>query len=165
MDFLETLGIDYRLLIAQIINFGILLFLLTRFAYRPIMGALDARKERIAKSLADASKAEERSKSLAAEHEQMLQKTGAEVNQMLAEARERAEAIRQQIVSQASGEAEEIIAKAKHEADRLHDQTITEARAHLAGLVVDATERVIRTKLSSKDDKALVEEALKEVAS
>ena len=60
---MESLGIDLKLIIIQIINFGLLLFLLTKFLYKPILRLLDERKKKIEESLANAQKiAEEKVK-------------------------------------------------------------------------------------------------------
>ena len=64
MELLSKLGIDWKLLLAQVVNFGILLGVLTVFVYRPLLDLLDARRERIAKAMEDAGRIEGQKKEM-----------------------------------------------------------------------------------------------------
>src|SRR3989338_11410320 len=93
MELIEKLGIDWRLLLAQIVNFLILLFVLTKFAFRPLIKMLDGRAEKIQKSLENAQKIEKN-----------LEEANKQKEAIILEARHGA----QDIISQTKKESEDL---------------------------------------------------------
>lgn len=163
MEFIENLGIDLRLLIAQIINFLILLFVLYKFAYRPIVNLLDKRAKTIAKSLDDAKEIELKLQASQTVYEQKIAQAEQRSTAIVAEARQSAEHLKSEMIDQAKIEVAAIVTKTQAEVASLKDQVITEAKAELGDLVVSATESVLAAKLTEPDDLALVKKALHEV--
>jgi len=159
-EFVQTFHVDWKLLIAQLVNFGIVLFVIWRFALKPLMGIMAKRSEEIEKSLSDAKRIERE----LAETEQIK-------DDRLLEAKKEA----QQIIALASAEAEKIrttkIEQTKQEIQKVVDQTkvqiaaekvamLREAKQELGNLVISATEKVLAKKITSAEDKALVEHAV-----
>ena len=159
---MEAIGINLPGLLAQFVNFGLLLLLLGVFAYRPVLRILDQRAERIRESL----EAAERARQESARSEE-------EVQRALGEARERA----QQIVQQAQElgqrmeadaregartEAEALIARARDEIQRERDDAVEQVRREFADLAILAAERVINQSLDAPAHRSLVEEVLEE---
>lgn len=163
MDILDTLGIDWRLLIAQVVNFGILLFVLHRFAYRPILKVLGDRRERIAKALTDAKAVEERSARSEEERRERLAHAEEEANIILAETRQQAEQLRTRMFEDAQAELAAVRLDAATQAKQMKEQALAEARMELAGLVVDATEKILGEKMTTVRDEELVRKTLKEL--
>ena len=163
MDFLEKLGIDWRLLIAQVLNFAILLFVLRRFAYQPIVKALNGRRERIAKAMAETQALEERTARSDEERRERLAQAEGEANLIVAEARQQADRLRAEMLDAAQTEVSAIRLDAASEARRLKEQALAEARIELAGLVVDATEKIIGEKMTTARDEELVRKTITEL--
>ena len=163
-DVFSALGIDWQMLIFQGIAFLILLFVLAKWVFPPLMKAVDNRQEAIEAGAKAAAAAEEK----AAEAEEQLQK-------LLKEARTEAK----EIVATAKDEANAMIAdsesKAKSRADKIvkdaHDQLekdVIAARKALHNdtieLVAAATEKVVGKSVSKDVDKKIIAEAVKEKA-
>ena len=91
MELLQTLGIQWTKLIPQFFNFGIVLLVLWKFAYKPVFTMLDARREKIAESVANADKIREQLASTEAERKRILTEAGDEANRLIEQAREAAE--------------------------------------------------------------------------
>jgi F-type H+-transporting ATPase subunit b len=104
MEALGALGIDFKLLIAQIINFGILLAILVKILYRPILKALEERKQRIEESLKKAEEIDRKVITVEDECKAKLEETRKNVDTLMEDAKTDAEKLRKEII--ASGEAE-----------------------------------------------------------
>ena len=95
MELLQTLGIQWTKLIPQFFNFGIVLLVLWKFAYKPVFTMLDARREKIAESVANADKIREQLASTEAERKRILTEAGDEANRLIEQAREAAGRVRE----------------------------------------------------------------------
>lgn len=161
-DVFSALGIDWRLLILQIIAFLILVVLLGKFVYPWLMKQVDERQS----SIEAAAKAATEAQASAAESQEQVEallveaRTQAaeivdtaklEATQMLSESEQKARSSAEKIVNEAQANIEKSIEVAKRE---LHDETLE--------LIVLATEKIIHTKLDKKADAALIASALKE---
>src|SRR5512136_1154217 len=98
MEALQKLGIDFKVLIAQIINFGILFFILKHFLYKPILNGLDKRKKRIKESLEKAAEIEKRSAESEKEYNERMLKANQEATVIVEKARVDAEKTRKSIL-------------------------------------------------------------------
>lgn len=163
MEFLEKLGIDYRLLIAQILNFAILLLVLRRFAYKPIIRVLEKRRQAIAASLANVKALERRVAEGEREREERLRQTQQEASLIVAQARQQGEELHEKILTSAQAEADAVRRAAAAEARQLKEHALDEARAELANLVVTAAGRVLHEKLDEKKDRELAARALEKL--
>lgn len=160
-NLLTSLGIDWKLFVSQAIAFGILLAILGKFVYPPLIKSIDARREKIEAGLKEAQEANE-----------ALAKAESRVETLLADARKEADAIVARSHEEASSMVREAETKAKERSERLVadaktqiDADIVKARATLKKdtmqLVALATEKIIHEKLDAKKDEQLVEQALK----
>lgn len=156
---LAELGISLPALLFELINFGILFWVLKRYAYGPIVKTLENRRRHIEESLkaADAALAE-RAK-IADERQEIIAKAKAHATEIVSEARGEAETKKSSIIAEAESTAEHIVEQAKRETDRqlaaAHDQLSSEARK----LVVAATSELIDEKLDAAKDAKLIEKA------
>ena len=162
MDVLNTLGINARDFIWHTINFLILLFLLTKFLYRPIVNMLDERSRRIQESLEAAERAQADVARADREREELLATTRREIGEMMAQAQSAAERIHSEARSTAQQEAQRIVETARQEADAERAQAMAELRREVASLAVSAAERVISRRLDDQTHRQLVEEFLDE---
>ncbi|WP_422106697.1 F0F1 ATP synthase subunit B [Winogradskyella sp.] len=153
----------FGLVFWTVITFLILLFLLRKFAWKPILGAVSEREEGIKDALASAENARKEMENLQADNERILQEARAEREAMLKDARE----IREQTIAKAETEAQEkaskIIEKAQAAIESEKKAAMAELKSHVAGLSIDIAEKVVRGELSNKDKQLkLVEDMLGE---
>jgi len=148
----------------QTIIFILLIFLLKKFAWKPILDAVNEREEGIKNALLSAEKAKEEMASLQSDNEQTLKKARSERDSLLKEARE----IKQQIIdeakNEAKSEAKKIISQAQETIQNEKNAAIVDLKNQVAGLSIDIAEKVLKEKLS--DDKTqmkLVKDLVKEV--
>lgn len=141
----------FGLVFWTVITFLILLFLLRKFAWRPILGAVSEREEGIKNALASAENARKEMENLQADNERILQEARAEREAMLKEARE----IREQTIAKAETEAQEkaskIIEKAQAAIESEKKAAMAELKSHVAGLSIEIAEKVVQDELSNKD--------------
>lgn len=150
--------------LVSIVNFLVILFLLRRYLWGPILTVLANRAEKIREGLEMAEAAK-------AERERMK----VEVEKLLADARREAQAIGERMTKAAEAAAAEVRSQAKTEADRirergredakqLHDQALAQLRSELAGMVVLAASRVLGREVKAEQHRELIERSLDEAA-
>jgi F-type H+-transporting ATPase subunit b len=161
----EALGVNWQLLLFQVFNFLILLFLLHRILYRPILRILDERRERIRTDLDEARQLREAAAQDRAEYQRQLEQVRDESRAILDEASSVAERIRAEARRQAEEEQERALQRAREAIQRERDHAIAELRREVADLAIDAASQVIRRNLDSSEQRRLVEEVLAEVES
>ena len=160
---MELVKPEFGLVIWTLVTFLILLFLLRKFAWKPILGAVSDREDGIKDALASAEKARQEMENLQADNERILQEARAEREAMLKDARE----IREQTIAKAETEAQEkaskIIEKAQAAIESEKKAAMAELKNHVASLSIEIAEKVVRDELSSKDKQLkLVENMLGE---
>lgn len=160
-ELLAKLGIDWKLLIAQIVNFLILLFILYKFAYGPIVAMLEKRQKKIEQGLKDAEAAGKNLEKSEERQKEILRKARTEAKTIIEKSRTQAENSKSGIAAEAKSQAEKIIADAKVQIEQEKKKTIAEIKSEIGNLVAAATEKVIDEKLDEKKDKELVEKAIK----
>ena len=148
----------------QTVIFIFLILLLKKFAWKPILDAVNEREEGIKNALLSAEKAKEEMASLKSDNEETLKKARSERDSLLKEARE----IKQQLIdeakSEAKSEAKKIISQAQETIQNEKNAAIVDLKNQVAGLSIDIAEKVLKEKLS--DDKTqmkLVKDLVKEV--
>ena len=148
----------------QTVIFIFLILLLKKFAWKPILDAVNEREEGIKNALLSAEKAKEEMASLQSDNEETLKKARSERDSLLKEARE----IKQQLIdeakSEAKNEAKKIISQAQETIQNEKNSAIVDLKNQVAGLSIDIAEKVLKEKLS--DDKAqmqLVKDLVKDV--
>lgn len=142
-DLLKQFGIQPVLLIAQIINFGILVFVLTKFLYKPIIRAIDARRSKIAHSLKQAEEIEKKRSEIQVQIERDLADARSQAEDIIAQAKKGADSKRNELLAQASREAESIVAKAKIQQEREREQMEAEIENRVGDLAVIVARKVI----------------------
>ena len=155
---------DIGLIFWTTIAFGVLFFILSKYAWKPILGAINEREEGIKNSLASAEQARKEMQNLTADNERILKEARVERDAMLKDARE----IKESMIAEAKGEAQEqaskVIEQAKQTIEAEKQAAISELKSQVAELSVGIAEKVVRNELSDKNKQIkLVEEMLKEV--
>lgn len=160
---MEALGIDWKLLIAQVVNFLILLILLSKFLYKPIVKMLDNRAEKIKAGLAAAEKSQQDLKKADVESEKIREKAYSEANEILAGAKTEASEEAKKIVAKAEAQAEEIRKYAAEEALSSKDKAMKDAKGELSNLVTLALGKIIGEQIDETEKKKMTEKAIKEL--
>ncbi len=161
---MSKLGIEWRMLLAQLINFSIVFFLLWRFAYKPIFAILEARRQKIAEGLANAEKIKAELARTEAERKRILAQAGDVANQMIEEGRNAATRVREVETQKAVAAAEQILAKAREAAAQDHARMLAELKTEVGRLVVQTTATVTGKVLTPDDQRRLAEETAKHLA-
>ncbi|MDP2736826.1 MAG: F0F1 ATP synthase subunit B [bacterium] len=158
---IETFHIDWKLFIAQIINFAIVFSVLYWFVFRPLAKVMAERSDKISKSLEDAKKVEEK-----------LAQTKASFDQAMAEAKQQANAILEKAAADADARKQEMIAKTKEEIGQIINQekqkmqtekaaTLKEIKKEVADLVMATVEKVLGEKIDEKKDREMIKKMIK----
>ena len=156
---MEKLGINWGLLIAQIFNVVLLVWLLTRFLYRPVLNMLNERTRRVQEGLQDAERVKEQLARAKQDYDAELARARQEAAALLGQAQERAKAQEQEIIAQARQEAERIRNEAREQAVQEREQLLRDLKNQMAELVTMTASRVLGEELKSNHDR-LIEESL-----
>jgi F-type H+-transporting ATPase subunit b len=159
--FVGTLGLDWRLFIAQLVNFGIVLLILWKWVFKPVSGALAARQHKIEESVKKAEEIERARRESEIETERELAKARVQVEKLLNEARDHAESLKTETGVAARAEADRILKEARSKLTAEREQMFSELRAEVAGLTVLATEKLIKQKIDGNKDRELIESLIK----
>lgn len=154
------LKVEPGLLLWTIITFGVLVLLLWKTAWKPIVEALDARVEKIRGDIDIADKSRQEAEKLLAEHKEMMDKAKDEANQVIAKGKEEAEKIRNEILERANTDAREMADRAKKEISLAKDQAITDLKGEIVTISTDIASRIIQKNLNPDDQNDLVKETL-----
>lgn len=156
---------SFGLFFWQILIFGLLVWLLNKFAWKPILNAVNEREEGIRKALEEADKARQEMAELNASNEKILKEARAEREKMLKEAREIKEALISEAKDEAKMQADKIITQAKTTIENEKQAAIVELKKQVAELSVGIAEKVIKEELSNKDKQIkLIDKMLDEAA-
>lgn len=159
---METLGIDLKLLVAQIINFALLLFLLQRFLYKPILKILAERKKKIAESLENAEKIKKELEKIEGRKQAELKKAQVEGERILDEVRLAAKRIQEEAAQKAAEQAQNFFSKARQEATQEREEWRQKLKEEFANLVVAAAQKIIAEKLTPDKNEKFIREVLQE---
>ncbi len=147
-----------------VLIFGLFIFLLTKFAWKPILSAVKAREEIIKGSLEAAEKAREDMKKLQTDNEAILRKAREEREEILKEAREVRDKMINEAKDKASDEAEKLIEKARQGIEREKEKALSEIHEQVAFLSVEIASKLLGEKLKESDEQnKLIDNYLKEI--
>ena len=163
MELLGQLGIDWRLLIAQIVNFLILLGVLYRFLYRPVLSHLEERTARIEKSLSEAKRIEVQAREADEARIQLIAEARKEVQVISEKAAKEAEVLRKKMVDDARREAERIVESGKVQLEMHKEVILKDVRREVTGLIVSSTQHILGDVMDENIDASIVKSALRKV--
>lgn len=159
---MEALGISLPGLLAQIVNFLLLLFLLSRFAFKPITEMLDRRAERIKESLEAAERASHEASQAQAAIQAQIDEARRQGQTIIEQASRAAEQLRAELAQAAQQEAETIRQRAVADFGLEREKAMAELRRQFADLTVTAAEKVISRSLDRQAHERLILEVLEE---
>ena len=153
--------LDPGLFIWTILTFLVLFFVLAKFAWKPLLAALEARENTIRSSLEDAEKAKTELERLNAESEEIIAKARSEAQSIHVEARAAAEKIKTDLMSEAEEDAGKIRDEAEKQIRVEKEKAINEIRQEVVDLSLAVAEKVIKKNLSKEHNQDLIENSLK----
>jgi len=160
MELFEKLGIDWRLLIAQLVNFAILFTALTFLLYKPLLAMLDKRRKKIADSLENAERISEELSRATSESERLISEARKEAGRLTSEALSQAETARAAAMEKTRNDVAAIVASGKAQLAAERDTMTLEVRKAAAELIAAAMEKVIDEKMTATKDKNLIQKVL-----
>ncbi len=163
MELLSKLGIDWKLLIAQIVNFAILVGVLSYFIYKPLLNLLDARRERVRKAMEEAKRIEEQTKELTTFRTEQLRKIDSECAMFLERTKKQAEEMKGEMLTAAKKEVEQFLAKGRQQIELERSQVMAETQAVLTEMIVKLTAKLIEREFTPDDQKRILAHLAKEL--
>jgi F-type H+-transporting ATPase subunit b len=157
-----ALGFNLPALVAQLINFTLLLIIFRLLLYKPLLNMLDQRKQRIQEGLEASDEAKRRLADTEKEVARELDTARQEGQKFIAEAQQISARIQEESRQAARTEAEQILERARGEIQLERDSAIAELRREFADLTITAAERVIKEELDENKHRRLIEEVLTE---
>ena len=158
----EALGINLPQLIAQIANFTLLIVLLRITLYKPILGMLDTRKQKIAEGLNAAEIARAEAASAQTNIQAQLDTARHEGQELVASAQQIAARIQAEAREQSNRDRQTALERAQAEIQLERDRAIADLRAEFAAITVSAAEKVIGQSLDRQSHQRVIDEALAE---
>ena len=159
---MSELGFNIPVLVAQLINFFLLLVVLRIFLYRPILDVLDRRSQRIREGLEAAEQSKEQAAQAEQEVARQIEEARRQGQTLIAQAQEASTRIQEESRNQARREGEVLLERARNEIQLERDQAIAELRREFADLTVAAAEKVIGQSLDRQAHRRLIDEVLAE---
>ncbi len=160
---MNIFSLDPGLFIWSVITFLILVALLYKFAFNPLMRMQKARQDQIHQSIVEAEKLRDEAQELLVSYKQQLSAAREEAASIVDRARKAGESTKAEVLEEARVQAEATLAKARQQIERDTNQALQRIREEVADLTVAATEKVARTSLSQEDQLRLIQEAINEI--
>jgi F-type H+-transporting ATPase subunit b len=151
------------LMIWTVVCFLITLFVLKKFAFGPIQGMLDERRDRIRRSIEEAEKARTEARRLLEEHRALIAQARGQGEEILAEARKVADAQRQRVKEETEADRKRRLDETKRQIEAETQRALQQIRAEVAELTLMATTKVTGKVLDDSDHRRLIDDAIKDL--
>src|SRR4051794_10530954 len=148
------------LMIWTIVCFLIALFVLKRYAFGPIQGAIDARRERIRSAVDEADRAREEARGLLEEHRKLVGRAKQEAEDILTEGRKTADSMRDRVREETEVDRQRRLEETKRQIEAETQRALEQIRAEVADLTLIATSKVTGKVLDRDDHRRLIEDAI-----
>jgi F-type H+-transporting ATPase subunit b len=160
---LGTFGLDWKLFLAQLINFAVIVFVLTKWVYKPLIKMMDERRKKIEDGIQNAERAEKKLDSAKETEEKMMNEARALGKEFIDEGKKKGDLERQRRVEASRVIIDGQLKESKEHLNREAESAKEQARKDVAKLVLAATEKVTKTTLDEKEHHRLIEDSIKEL--
>ena len=160
---INLLEVDPGLIVWVIITFIVLLWVLKKVAWKPILAALDLREKEIKDSLEKAEKAKEDAQKILEQNQASLAKAEDESKKIIDQSRTYAETLKEQMLKESKEEARKLVDNATEEIERKKNAAFEELKNQIAEISLTAAEKIMRENLNKEKNKKIVNEYLKEI--
>lgn len=158
---LGALGINWKQFLAQLINFGIVLYIFWKWIVRPLAKNLTQRQERIESGLRNAALMEEERKKFDEWKVNELKRARNEADKIIRSAQDSATKMKQEIIHEAQTQSDKVLKQTQETLTLEKQQMLGEVKQEIATLVVAASEKILRSKLDPRKDHELIDKSLK----
>src|SRR5689334_10808631 len=148
------------LMIWTIVCFLIALFVLKKYAFGPIQGAIDARREKIRTAVDEADRAREEARSLLEEHRKLVGRAKQEAEEILTEGRKTADSMRERVREETEADRQRRLEETKRQIEAETQRALEQIRSEVADLTLIATSKVTGKVLDRDDHRRLIEDAI-----
>jgi len=162
-ELVKTFHIDWKLLIAQIVNFGIVLGVLWYFALKPLMKVMNKRSQDIEQSLKDAKEIEKKLAEADHSKDKTITEAKKEAQIIMEKTAKDAEKMKDQKLAETRQEMEKLADKTKKDLALEKEKIVEEAKHEVAGLIVTASSKIVGKNLDDDSNKKIIEETVKQV--
>jgi F-type H+-transporting ATPase subunit b len=159
----QDFGISWPFILAQILNFSIVAFILWKFAFKPVLATLDERQQKIASGLKYADDMKAKLEAMQQESAASAKKAQAEASRIIDEAGKAAKEFLEKQTQESAAKANDILVRAQQVIELEKKKMLAEARTEIARLVVETTQRVLSRDLSDADRTRYSESAAREL--
>lgn len=146
------------------ISFLIVLLILKKFAWGPVVSMLEEREKGIQSAIDRAHSAKDESEAILKKNRELLAKADAEADRIIREGKEYADKVRTELTEKAQAESQKMIASAKDEIEQEKRRALDVLRNEVADLAIKGAEKIIRTALDAEKQKVVVDDMIKELA-
>lgn len=153
-------GLNFKLFLAQLINFGVICFVLWKWVFTPLNKRLQDRSKEIEDSINTAEEIKEQKKQFENWRAGQMEEARNEAGQILAKAKQEAEDLKTSILEKGKLEQSNQLSKALSEIESAKKRAVAEVKTELADMVVDATKKILGEKMDSKKDKEMIAKSL-----
>jgi F-type H+-transporting ATPase subunit b len=157
----STFHLDIKLLLAQMVNFAIVVGVLYWFAFKPLLKTMGERSSKIEQGLKEAEEIASRLNETKAEQAEILKQAKIDASVLLEEARTLAEDKKSQMVGKAKEEIGKLIMEEKAKIQEAKDKTLAEIKTEVTDLVIMVVQKVLKEKVNTKTDNEIIAKALK----
>ena len=164
LDTLHNLGVDWRLILIQSVNFIVVAFLLYRFAFKPVLRTMDERQQKIADGLQYAEEMKEKLAEAERKQQEILRKAQQDAQQVVAEARSSAKDFYDRQTQEAAAKVEQMLERGRQANELEHQKMLADLRQEVARLVVQTSAKVLDKELSASERTNLNSRAAAELA-
>lgn len=140
--------------------FGLMMVVLAKYAFPPILGYAQAREERIQRSLDEAQQARDEAQQALEEQRRELEKARQESHEIIARGKQDAESVRQELLNKTKAEQQEVVERAKQEIERQREQALESLRRETVELSIAAASNLISRRMDAEEDRRVVREFL-----
>ncbi len=154
----KLLALEPGMLIWTFITFALLLWILKKIAWKPLLSALEGREHHIASDLEKAEHARKEAERLLAEHRQLIEHAERDARKLIEETKQMAETLKQGIVDSANEQSRQMITQARSEIQREKDTAIVQLREEVADLAIRAAGKILGEELDVNKHKKMVDD-------
>jgi F-type H+-transporting ATPase subunit b len=160
MELFDALGINGKILLAQFINFAIMIFILWKFAYKPILKFLEDRRKKIEEGVKNSDLAISKLKEIEEKEREVIVEAKKEALEIIDKAKNNAEEKGAELIKKAQEEASSIIVKEREKFNQEKNEAFKEMKNNLSELVVLAVEKVLEEKIDPGKDREIIKRVL-----
>jgi F-type H+-transporting ATPase subunit b len=154
------LKVDPGLLIWTLITFSILVLILWKAAWKPIIAALDARADRVRSEIENAEKSRQEAEKVLVQYKEMMSNAKEEASKIISLSKNEAEKVKNEIIEKATLESKAIVDRAKNEINLAKENALADIKSEVVFLSTDIATKILKKNINADDQKAIVKETL-----